>query len=196
MEFMKQLILASGSPRRRELLEDLGYSFEVITSPAEELHCSSLALNELCEHNAMLKSRAVAERYPEAIVLGGDTLVYIDSEPLGKPKNIEEAKQTLAKLSGRKHKVCSGMCLIADGKEYPFHEVTTVHFKTLDREGIEAYMAKVDVMDKAGSYAVQECGEMIIEKVDGDLSNVIGLPQQLVDRQLRALGLKPSCDRA
>jgi len=192
----KQLILASGSPRRRELLAELGFTFEVITSDAEEEHRSDIPLTELCERNAELKTQAVASQYPEAVVLGGDTLVYIDEEPLGKPKSKEEAVAMLKRLSGRSHQVCSGMCLIEGDRVQPFHGVTQVVFKELDEQTIHDYMSKVNVMDKAGSYAVQECGEMIIEKVTGDFSNVVGLPQALVLDQLASFGLQPDADLA
>jgi septum formation protein len=192
----KRLILASGSPRRRELLAELGVEFEVITSDAEEEHRSDIPLIELCELNAEIKTSAVAAKYPDAVVLGGDTLVYIDDEPLGKPKSEAEAVAMLERLSGRVHQVCSGMCLIEGERVEPFHEVTDVVFKEIDRSTIDSYMQKVNVMDKAGSYAVQECGEMIVEKVDGDFSNVVGLPQQKVLERLAAFGLQPNKDLA
>lgn len=192
----KRLILASGSPRRKELLAELGFKFEVITSDAEEEHRSDISLAELCELNAQLKTAAVAEQFPDAVVLGGDTLVYIDEEPLGKPKSEEEAVEMLKRLSGRAHQVCSGMCLIEGERVQPFHQVTDVVFKDIDETTIRDYMSKVHVMDKAGSYAVQECGEMIIEKVEGDFSNVVGLPQSLVLEQLKSFGLQPESDPA
>ncbi|MGJ8671425.1 Maf family protein [Rubritalea sp.] len=190
----KQLILASGSPRRRELLAELGFEFEVVTSDAEEEHRCDITLTDLCERNAEIKTSAVAVKFPDAVVLGGDTLVYIDDEPLGKPKSVEEAVTMLERLSGRTHQVCSGMCLISGERVQLFHEVTNVVFKEIGRATIDAYMKRVDVMDKAGSYAVQECGEMIVERVEGDFSNVVGLPQQKVVEQLAAFGLQPSKD--
>lgn len=190
----KRLILASGSPRRKELLAELGFSFEVITSDAEEEHRSDIPLTELCERNALLKTKAVAEFYPDAVVLGGDTLVYIDEEPLGKPKSEQEAVEMLKRLSGRAHQVCSGMCLIEGERVEPFHEVTDVVFKQIDEPTIHSYMSKVNVMDKAGSYAVQEYGEMIIDDVKGDFSNVVGLPQSSVLEKLGAFGLQPEVD--
>lgn len=192
----KRLILASGSPRRKELLAELGFSFEVITSDAEEEHRSDIPLTELCERNAVLKTQAVASQHPDAVVLGGDTLVYIDEEPLGKPKSEQEAVEMLLRLSGRTHQVCSGMCLIEGDKVQPFHGVTEVVFKQLDEEIVRSYMQKVNVMDKAGSYAVQDCGEMIISEVIGDFSNVVGLPQSLVLEQLKSFGLQPDVNLA
>lgn len=196
VDMKKRLILASGSPRRKELLAELGFRFDVITSDAEEEHRSDISLTELCERNAELKTQAVASQYPEAVVLGGDTLVYIDDEPLGKPKSEEEAVEMLMRLSGRSHQVCSGMCLIEGERVVTFHGVTNVVFKTISEQTIRSYMGKVNVMDKAGSYAVQECGNMIIESVLGDFSNVVGLPQLLVLDKLNSFGLQPEPDLA
>ena len=171
-----RLILASGSPRRRDMLRKVGLEFDVIPSPAEELHDESMALDQLCEENARLKALAVAQDYPEATVIGADTLVYIDQTPLGKPRSKEEAAAMLMRLSGRTHQVCTGVCIARAGEVDSFHAITEVVFKKLSEKIIRDYMAKVDVMDKAGSYAVQEHGEMIIEQVRGDYDNVVGLP--------------------
>lgn len=188
---MKPLILASGSPRRKDLLAELGYCFEIKVSPAEEIHCSSVPMVDLCELNATLKAKAVAADFPDAVVLAGDTLVYIDGEPLGKPSSREHAVEMLQRLSGRVHQVCSGMCVIDGDYVRAFHEVTEVEFKPLTLEQIEAYMRVVEVMDKAGAYAAQDHGEQVIAGWRGDFSNVVGLPQMAVDRELRALGLQP-----
>ena len=171
-----RLILASGSPRRRDMLREVGLEFDVIPSPAEELHDESMALDQLCEENARLKALAVAQDYPEATVIGADTLVYVDQTPLGKPRSKEEAAAMLMRLSGRTHQVCTGVCIARAGEVDSFHAITEVVFKKLSEKIIRDYMAKVDVMDKAGSYAVQEHGEMIIEQVRGDYDNVVGLP--------------------
>ena len=170
------LILASGSPRRREMLAKAGLKFEVIPSPAEELHDVSMPLDLLCEENAKLKALDVAQDHPEAIVIGADTLVYIDQTPLGKPRDENEARKMLGLLSGRTHQVCTGVCIARGEKSETFHTITEVVFKELSDDVIRDYMAKVHVMDKAGSYAVQEHGEMIIEEVRGDYDNVVGLP--------------------
>lgn len=173
------------------MLAELGYSFEVVPSPAEEVHCEEMDLVALCELNGAIKAREVLAMHPDAVVLAGDTLVYIDEKPLGKPKSKEQAVEMLRLLSGREHSVCSGMCLAEQGREETFHEVTKVLFKELDEETIHEYMGKVNVMDKAGAYAVQEHGDMIVEKLIGDYTNVVGMPQKLVDERLRAFGLKP-----
>jgi len=142
---------------------------------------------ELCEHNARLKAQDVAKDHPGRVVLGADTLVYIDETPLGKPKTQVEAVATLQKLSGRAHQVCTALCLVSDETVTMFHEVTDVVFQSLSDARIREYIGKVDVMDKAGSYAIQEHGDMIIESIQGDYSNVVGLPQALVIKELEKL---------
>jgi len=181
---MARIILASGSPRRREMLTEAGLEFEVIPSPAEEIHDIDMPLHKLCEVNAELKALAISKNHPYAQVIGADTLVYIDQTPLGKPKTEQEAGETLAKLSGRAHQVCTGVCIAEGEKTNTFHAVTEVVFKTLTPELIKDYMSKVNVMDKAGSYAVQDHGEMIIEEVKGDYNNVVGLPVTLLLERL------------
>lgn len=183
---MSDLILASGSPRRKELLAELGFSFEVISSDVEELHDLSMPLRELCEHNAKLKAQDVATRNPGKVTLGADTLVYSNATPLGKPKSLEEAYATLKSLSGGVHYVCTGLCLVLNEKVEMFSEETEVHFHTLSDETIESYLSQVNVMDKAGSYAIQEQGEMIVKSIVGSYSNVVGLPQKLVKAKIQA----------
>lgn len=172
-----QVILASGSPRRRELLEAAGLVFEVVVSPAEEIHDAALGPAALCEMNAELKAAAVAAVHPDAAVIGADTLVFLDGEPLGKPRDRAEAHAMLARLAGRSHSVCTGVCVIFPGdRRVRFHEMTTVRFRPLDAAGIEDYLARVDPLDKAGAYGIQEHGERIVESIDGPFDNVMGLP--------------------
>jgi septum formation protein len=158
--------------------------FEVRPSPAEELHDPSLTLDELCEHNAELKARAVP--VADAWVIGADTLVHIDGEPLGKPADLGEARAMLRRLSGRVHTVCTGVCVVdPDGRARRFHETTRVRFRDFDEAVIEAYLGKVDPLDKAGAYGIQDHGEMLVEGIEGAFDNVMGLP---VARVLAALG--------
>ena len=179
-----KIVLASGSPRRRELLAHAGLEFEVRPSPADELHDASLALDELCERNAELKARAVP--VVDAAVIGADTLVHIDGQPLGKPVDLDEARAMLRRLSGREHTVCTGVCVVfPDGAAQRFHEKTGVKFRDFGDEVIEAYFGKVDPLDKAGAYGIQEHGEMLVEAIDGAFDNVMGLP---VARVLTVLG--------
>lgn len=172
-----RIILASGSPRRRELLGKSGLRFEVIPSPAEEIHDATMAPGALCEENARLKATAVALENPGAWVIGADTLVFLDDHPLGKPADRREAAAMLAALSGRVHEVRTGVCLVdPTGRAITFHETTRVTFRPLDPCDIRDYHARVDPLDKAGAYGIQEHGERIIECIDGPFDNVMGLP--------------------
>ncbi len=181
------IVLASSSPRRRELLERAGAVFEVVVSPAEEIHDAAMKPELLCEHNAALKAEAVAAVRPDAAVIGSDTLVFIDGEPLGKPADLEEARGMLRKLAGRTHRVCTGVCVIfPGGTRRVFHGTTEVTFRPLTDEDIAAYFALVNPLDKAGAYGIQEHGERIVEKIDGSFDNVMGLPVDLVLDALRS----------
>jgi len=185
-----RVILASGSPRRRELLEAAGLSFEVIPSPAEEIHDASLGMEGLCEENARLKVIAVAAHHPEAVVIGADTLVFLDGQPLGKPKDMAEAVRMLRSLSGFVHNVCTGVCICEPGgKIRTLHAVTEVVFRTLDDATIYEYLAKTSPLDKAGAYGIQDHGEMIVERISGGYDNVMGLPVGLVLKALEEIGL-------
>lgn len=179
------LILASGSPRRRELLAREGVAFEVRPSGVEELAPNSVEPVTLARENALLKARDIAEQHQEAIVLGSDTVVVIDGTTLGKPMNLEEGVGMLKSLSGRWHEVVTAVALLSEGKEEVFHETTRVLFKKLSEEDIAQYHADVEVLDKAGGYAIQEGGERIIAEVDGCRDNVMGLPVGRVVNELK-----------
>ena len=171
------LVLASGSPRRRELLAQAGLVFEVVISPAEEIHDAALPPAVLCEENARLKAAAVALAHPAATVIGADTLVFIAGEPLGKPADLAAARTMLRRLSGRTHTVCTGVCVIHPGAgAVTFHELTEVVFRVLDEATIDTYLALVNPLDKAGAYGIQEHGELIIAAIRGSFDNVMGLP--------------------
>lgn len=183
-----RLILASGSPRRRELLEAAGLSFEVIPSPAEEIHDASLGMAGLCEENARIKAAAVS--VPGALVIAADTLVFIDGEPLGKPRDMAEAARMLGRLSGRAHQVCTGVCVVdAGGKAKTFHAVTEVVFRDLGEADISEYLSLTQPLDKAGAYGIQDRGELIVEGISGGYDNVMGLPVEAVLDALAEIGL-------
>jgi len=185
------IVLASASPRRRALLERAGLVFEVVVSPAEEIHEAALKPEVLCEWNAALKAAAVAALRPEATVIGSDTLVFIDGEALGKPADLDEACGMLRRLAGRTHQVCTGVCVIfPDGTRKVFHDTSEVTFLALDDAAIHSYFALVDPLDKAGAYGVQEHGERIIREIRGSFDTVMGLP---VDPVLAALREKSDC---
>ncbi|MDX1680788.1 MAG: Maf family protein [Akkermansiaceae bacterium] len=171
------MILASGSPRRKELLKEAGVEFEVVASAAEEVHDVSMPLIELCELNARLKAEAVASEHADAVVIGSDTLVFIDETPLGKPADLEEARAMLRRLSGKKHVVCTAVCVMAQGgTKQVFHDCTQVRFKALEEADIEHYLGQVNPLDKAGAYGIQEHGELIVEGIEGRFDTVMGLP--------------------
>jgi septum formation protein len=179
------IVLASASPRRRELLARAGVVFEVVVSPVEEIHDASIEPERLCEMNATLKAEDVAARCPHATVIGADTLVFIDGEPLGKPADLDEARVMLRRLAGRLHKVCTGVCVISpDGRREVFHETTEVTFHPLDEAAIEDYLKVANPLDKAGAYGIQEFGERIIAGIRGDYDNVVGLPVARLTRLL------------
>lgn len=182
------IVLASASPRRRELLERAGVNFEVVVSPAEEIHDASMNPEDLCELNASIKAEAVALLRPDVVVIGADTLVFIDDQALGKPADLDEARSMLRLLAGRVHRVCTGVCLIFPGGEkHCFHDTTEVTFLALDDATIEAYLLVANPLDKAGAYGIQESGEMIIAGISGSYENVMGLP---VEKVLAALSSK------
>ena len=180
-----RIVLASGSPRRRELLKEAGLDFEVIPSDAEEVHDETMPLEELCELNATLKAEAVAKQHPDAVVIGSDTLVFIDQTPLGKPADLDEARGMLHQLSGRPHRVCTAVCIMQQGgRQLVFHDTTEVKFKPLGNEEIETYIELANPMDKAGAYGIQEYGDLIVEGIEGRFDTVMGLP---VDPVMEAL---------
>jgi septum formation protein len=185
-----RLILGSGSPRRRELLAEAGYEFEVIPAEVEELSPGALPFRKLCLANATLKAREVHAKHPEAVVLGADTLVGLGGEVLGKPRDIVEAVGMLERLAGRVHEVCTGVCLCAGEEEHAFFDVTWVQFHPYGEEVIREYTQRVNVLDKAGSYAIQEHGEMLVAKVEGSYENVVGLPIARVVEELVRIGVK------
>lgn len=179
------LILASQSPRRSELLRREGVDFTVVVKDTPEVHDATLAPQVLCALNAAAKAEAVAADYPQATVLGADTLVFIDGMPLGKPVDAADAERMLLQLQGRTHSVCTAVAVILPGgARRDFAELSQVTFRPLSVEDVRRYMQMVNVMDKAGAYAVQEHGELIIERIEGDYDNIVGLP---VTRLLQVL---------
>ena len=187
------VILGSGSPRRRDLRTDAGYHFSIELAAAEELHESDMDVRELTRLNAKLKAEEVAVRFPNSIILGADTLVTIDGRALGKPTSIEGALEMIRTLNGRTHQVMTGVCLMRKEPSIIIQhcEVTDVSFKSLSEEELKNYHNLINPMDKAGAYAAQEHGEVIIEKTDGSWSNVVGLPMEAVKTMLKDLSIYP-----
>ncbi len=185
------LVLASGSPRRRELLGEMGVKFEVQTAEVTEL--SELGADGpggLAIQNAILKAEAVSALVPNRWVLGADTIVALNSKIYGKPKDHGKAFEFLRELSGKRHDVLTGVALARRGKgTITFCEVTTVTFKPLSDDEIHQYIETVHVLDKAGAYAAQGSSGWIIQRVEGSLSNVIGLPVERLRELLVSCGI-------
>ncbi len=184
-------ILGSGSPRRKELLRELIEEFVVLPSHAEEISSHPDGPLALVMENARLKGSAVARKYPDRWVLGADTLVWLEDEILGKPKDMEEAMAMLRSLAGRTHSVSTGLCLSLLSGDFEETRVDTsqVTFQSFDDSVIEAYFGEVDPLDKAGGYAIQTRSDLIIERFEGSHSNVIGLPLELLGSWLTDLGI-------
>lgn len=186
------LILASASPRRAQLLRELEYEFAVVPSDAPETDSRQLTAREIAQINAYRKARTVAKHHPEAVVLGSDTVVYLDTRPYGKPRDLADARRMLRELSGQRHEVVSGCCLMHLEKHHCdiFAETTEVVFRRLSDSQIDRYLRSIEPLDKAGAYAIQENGAMIVESVFGSLTNVIGLPVDTLCRRLKAFGIE------
>jgi len=183
------LVLASQSPRRVELLREAGFTFDLLLPEVEEAHDASLTPEALTVENARRKAHAGATLRPDALVIGADTLVYVDGEPLGKPADLEEALHMMQRLSGRQHQVCTGVYLASQGgaQGYGFHVITEVTFLPLTEEIIRAYHARVNPLDKAGAYGIQECSEMILASYEGSWTNVMGLPMERLKEELERI---------
>ncbi len=171
-------ILASGSPRRRELLRQLGFSFTVIPSRLEETNQRGMEPRGHATYYAKEKAKEVAQRYPEQWVLAADTIVVVAEEILGKPVNVTEATAMLSRLSGRSHHVITGVCLLNAqcGVEESQAVETEVFMRRLDTADIEGYIATGEPMDKAGAYGIQGIGGCLVQRIEGSYSNVVGLP--------------------
>ena len=184
------IILASASPRRADLLKLLLRDFEVLPANVEEVAHDHLTPLEVCQLNAHRKARFVAKKVPDALVLGADTLVFRDREILGKPRNLAEAERMLTRLQGRTHQVVTGVCLmhLRRHEERIFAVSTDVLFHPLTRRQIRDYLAKIQPLDKAGAYAIQDYGELIVSEISGSYSNVVGLPVEKLRAELEAWG--------
>lgn len=183
-----ELILASQSPRRRELFELIGLSFTALVSPADE----NIPLTDpgsYVEALALRKAEAVFASHPAACVVGADTIVWLDGEIIGKPRDEGDAYRILRALSGRTHTVYTGLAVLAPGSRQILHDTTRVTFRALDDEEIWAYIRSGEPMDKAGAYGVQGLGALLVERIDGDFFNVMGLPVLLLSRMLAQFGV-------
>lgn len=189
---MMQIILASGSPRRRQLLEQIGLSFTVRASDADESVEAGLSPAAMVETLSLRKGEAVAKTAaPGDLIIAADTVVALESSILGKPHSGEEAVHMLELLSGRTHQVYTGVTLIRDGAVLTQHEATSVTFRALTPEEIAAYVATGEPGDKAGAYGIQGYGALLVERLEGDYFNVMGLPLCRLGRMLAQFGVFP-----
>ncbi|MBQ5335083.1 MAG: septum formation inhibitor Maf [Oscillospiraceae bacterium] len=186
-----KLILASASPRRKELLGRLGVPFEVIVSDCDESLPDGIPADQAAELLAVRKAAAVAEEHPDAVVIGADTTVILDDLILGKPRDRAECCEMLRMLSGRQHKVVTGVAVFWDGRSASFSDETLVQFYPLTEAEISAYADTDEPYDKAGAYGIQGQGGLLVAGISGDYPNVVGLPVSRLVRQLRAFGLIP-----
>ena len=184
---MKKIILASGSPRRKQLLEWAEIPFEIMVRETDETFPEGLKVEEVAIHVARQKAAAIRSMVNnESVILAADTIVVLNDRIIGKPKNREDAINILSDLSGHQHRVITGVVIVSDKKEISFSDSTDVHFHELDAEQIGFYVDKYKPYDKAGAYAIQEwIGVVGIQSVRGDFYNVMGLPVSRVVRELK-----------
>lgn len=185
------LLLASASPRRRQLLAELGIPFQA-TAPEyrEPAHCGTTTPEDYVAANARGKARMAARGTAGMLVIGADTAVVIDDEVLGKPPSPEAARRYLQRLNGRAHRVATGLCVIdtRTGSEASAVETTAVKFRPLSADAMEIYLRSIDPLDKAGAYAIQGSGALLVEEIRGCYYNVVGFPLARLDDLLRQLG--------
>ena len=202
-----ELILASSSPRRRELLRQAGYRFKVRAPGPIEDACLRRAPSAAAyvESLAYLKAMSAIETHGirKGLVLGADTAVELRGRLIGKPRDEDEARQILSALAGSVHRVLTGLALVdagagrsrragtRRGERWLAHDATTVHMGPMSAADIHAYVASGEAMGKAGAYALQETGDRFVERIEGSFTNVVGLPMELLERMLKAAGYDP-----
>ena len=183
----EKIILASASPRRKELLGIITNDFEIIPSDAEEIVPSGISADETAEYLAKIKALSVAQIHTESIVIGADTCVVADGVILGKPKDKAQAKQMMELLSGKTHKVITGCAIVKNGKVDSFSVCTEVEFYSLSEEEIENYINTSEPYDKAGGYGIQGKASLFVKAIKGDYFNVVGLPVAELNRKLKLM---------
>lgn len=183
---MRKFILASASPRRKELLKEITNDFLVEPSNADESVPQGLDIKAIPQYLAILKAKDIAQNHTDDIVIGSDTIVIIDDMVLNKPKDKSDAFRMLKLLSGRKHTVCTGCAIICGEKLHSFCEETWVEFFDLSDKEINEYIDTKDPMDKAGAYGIQTQGKTLVKAIYGDYYNVVGLPIGRLKREIEA----------
>lgn len=189
---MKKIILASSSPRRKMLLEQVGIHAKVVVGSYVERIDSQKSPHQMIRKLSLDKAVTVAKKEKNAIIIAADTIVVCDGQMIGKPKNKKDAKRILLLLSGKTHRIITGFSIIdtSSGQLVNMSVETKVSFKKLTRAEIDAYIKTGEPMDKAGAYGIQEKGGFFVEKIEGDYSNVVGLPIFAVAQELKKLGVK------
>lgn len=183
---MRRIVLASASPRRRELIKLISDDVICVPSGEDESLPDGIAASETPEYLAKLKAQSVARDYPDDIVIGSDTVVILSGELLSKPESAEDACKKLSSLSGKVHQVITGCCIIKDGNMRTFSETTEVEFYPLSEKEIRDYIATGEPMDKAGAYGIQGRGALFVKGIKGDYFNVVGLPVAKLSRELES----------
>ena len=188
---MRKIILASSSPRRKELLRQIGLDFEIDPSKYEEDMTLKMAPTKLAEHLSLGKAQDVAKKYGDAIVIGADTIIALGKTVFGKPKTPERAREMLKNISGKVHLVITGFTIIdtKTGKTITISVKTKVYFKKLSQQEIDAYVVTGEPLDKGGAYAIQMIGGIFVEKVEGDFFNIVGLPIFELAAELKKLDI-------
>ena len=189
---MQNLILASSSPRRKELLENLRLTFTISSSEVDESFDPTLSPEDVVMDLAERKAQVIFTENKNAYVIGSDTIVVADNQVLGKPADENEAKEMLTKLSGRKHDVYTGVSILSPNGTARFYERTEVEFWELTDEEINFYAQSGEPLDKAGAYGIQQLGSMLVKKINGDYFAVVGLPVARTYRELKRLGYQMS----
>lgn len=183
---MNNVVLASGSPRRKELLKFIFDDFDIEVSKKEEIVPSSISAEKTPEYLSFLKGEDIAKKHPENLVISADTIVLLNDKILGKPKDKNEAFEMLSDLSGNTHKVITGCSLFLNGKHKSFSTETSVIFYELSVKEINEYINTLEPYDKAGGYGIQAMGGLFVKSIVGDYNNVVGLPIAELKREIKA----------
>ncbi|MBR3971551.1 MAG: septum formation inhibitor Maf [Ruminococcus sp.] len=183
---MKRIVLASASPRRRELIKSITEDALCVPSGEDETLPDGISVSEIPEYLAKLKAQSVAKDYPDSRVIGCDTVVILDDKILTKPESREDAARKLKALSGKEHRVITGCCIVEGDNVKTFSEETRVQFYELSDEEIYSYIETGEPMDKAGGYGIQGKGALFVKEIKGDYFNVVGLPVARLYRELNS----------
>ncbi len=184
---MKKLILASKSPRRKELLELLGFDFDVVVSEVNEVASNDLSPEGLVKALAYQKAKAVFEMHPDKVVLGSDTIVVVDDVILGKPKNQKQAKEMMLKMKNREHYVITGVAVLSEREDVIFSDTSIVHFNDIAEKEIDEYITTSEPYDKAGGYAIQGWAARYISAIEGNFYTIMGLPLDKVFKTINKM---------